>query len=239
MTPLHRLDENLWICDFDHSLLGAEVGTRSTIVRLASGGLWIGSPGPFDEAQVASIRELGPVEALVAPNTFHHVYLAKAKARFPEAEVFLAPGLKEKVPSVPTGEVLGNESPWGDVLEQALMEGTTTNEVVFFHRASRSVVITDLVFNLRKGGLWTRIAMSLNGGFGRFGPTKVMMGTVRDRRAFLRSIERILAWDFDRVILAHGEVLETGGREAMAQAFGVTPPSQVDRTESSREQIAR
>lgn len=239
MNPLHRLDEGLWICDFDHSLMGAEVGTRSTIVRLASGGLWIGSPGPFDERQVASLRELGPVEALVAPNTFHHVYLTKAKERFPQAEVFLAPGLKEKVPTVPTGEVLGSESLWGALLEQALMEGTTTNEVVFFHRASRSLVITDLAFNIRKGGLWTRIAMSLNGGFGRFGPTKVMMGTVRDRSAFLGSVARLLTWDFDRVILAHGDILETGGREAMAKAFGLPPVNRERQAESPREMIAR
>ena len=32
-------------------------------------------------------------------------------------------------------------------------------------------------------------------------------------------VDRVLTWDFDRVIMAHGEVLESGGREAMRTAF--------------------
>lgn len=229
MNPLQRLDEGLWTIDFDHAMFGAQVGTRSTVVRLRSGGLWIGSPGPFDEGQLASIRALGPVEALVAPNTFHHVYLSRAKELFPDARVFLAPGLKEKVPTLPPGETLGDEvpGPWSGTLEQTLIEGTSTNEVVFFHPMSRTLILTDLAFNLRKGGLWTRLAMSLNGGFGRFGPTKVMMGTVRDQQAFRGSIERLFGWDFDRVILAHGDIVESNGIDAMAQAFGVTPVAEV------------
>jgi hypothetical protein len=36
---------------------------------------------------------------------------------------------------------------------------------------------------------------------------------IRDPTAFLRSIAEIMRWDFDRVIVGHGEVIETGGKE--------------------------
>jgi hypothetical protein len=29
----------------------------------------------------------------------------------------------------------------------------------------------------------------------------------------------MLAWDFDRIVIAHGEVLESGGREALRAGY--------------------
>ena len=42
----------------------------------------------------------------------------------------------------------------------------------------------------------------------------------RDRPAARASLERLLAEDFERIILCHGEVLEKGGREALRLAYG-------------------
>ena len=33
------------------------------------------------------------------------------------------------------------------------------------------------------------------------------------------SLERILSWDFDRVVVAHGDVLEHGGRDALRHGY--------------------
>ena len=30
---------------------------------------------------------------------------------------------------------------------------------------------------------------------------------------------QLLSWDFDRVVLGHGDVVEEGGREALAEAY--------------------
>jgi hypothetical protein len=32
-------------------------------------------------------------------------------------------------------------------------------------------------------------------------------------------MDTILGWDFERVIVSHGDVLETGGRDRLAAAF--------------------
>jgi hypothetical protein len=42
---------------------------------------------------------------------------------------------------------------------------------------------------------------------------------IRDRRAARQSLVRILGWDFDRIVVAHGDVLERGGREALRQGY--------------------
>ena len=41
----------------------------------------------------------------------------------------------------------------------------------------------------------------------------------RDREATRASFQRILRWDFDRVILAHGALLECDAREILARAY--------------------
>jgi hypothetical protein len=41
----------------------------------------------------------------------------------------------------------------------------------------------------------------------------------RDKQAARRSVAAILEWDFDRVVVSHGQVLETGGHEQFRAAF--------------------
>jgi hypothetical protein len=65
----------------------------------------------------------------------------------------------------------------------------------------------------------------LVGATGRFGTHRLIRLAIRDRKATRRSLDRILAWDFERVVMSHGEVLETGGRHALERAFAYLPRS--------------
>jgi hypothetical protein len=42
---------------------------------------------------------------------------------------------------------------------------------------------------------------------------------IRDHRAARQSLERILGWDFDRIVVAHGDVLSSGGRETLREGY--------------------
>ena len=125
---------------------------------------------------------------------------------------------------LPTAETLGETVPeeWSGVLDQLLIEGAPRmGEVAFLHRASRTLLLTDLVFNIRArpSGL-ARWIMAVNGMVGHFGPSRVARTLFfRDRRALRTSVDRILGWDFDRVIMSHGEVVESGGRSLLEEAF--------------------
>ena len=203
--------------------MGLPIGTRTSVVRLTDAGLLLHSPGPLDPAGKSALERLGPVRALVAPNALHHFYLEENARAFPEARIYGAPGVAAKQAGVHFHEELGDEPPaaWSSDLDQLLLRGAPdVNEVAFLHRASRTLLLTDLAFNLRHSdSAFLRLFMRLNGGYGRFGPTRMMKSRFRDRAAVRASLERILAWDFDRVSVAHGEILEAGGREALRDAF--------------------
>ncbi len=98
--------------------------------------------------------------------------------------------------------------------------GVGHHESVFLHRPTRTLVLTDLVFNLgaEHTGL-TRILLKLNNAHGRFGPTRIMRVFTRDKAALLESVRFLQGWDYDRVVLSHGSVVETGGKVLMRQAF--------------------
>ena len=154
---LQQICTDVWCAEHSQKFgFGFTAPCRMTIVRLASGGLWIHSPGPIDEALAAEIGDLGRVEYLVAPNLFHHLHLPAAVGRFSEAEVHATPGLERKRPDVTFAGTLGVAAPWGEEVQPIPIEGMPTiREVVFVHRPSGSLLVTDLLFNLR-GGLARR-----------------------------------------------------------------------------------
>jgi hypothetical protein len=94
------------------------------------------------------------------------------------------------------------------------------NEVVFLHRHSRSLIIADLAFDFGPDTHWLLATiMKLNGGWGRFSPSRFTKSMMKDRTAVRASIDHILSWDFDRVIVGHGDNIETGGRDIVRRAF--------------------
>jgi 8-oxo-dGTP pyrophosphatase MutT (NUDIX family) len=90
-------------------------------------------------------------------------------------------------------------------------------------------VLTDAVFNLRDEvrGV-TRTIFKLNRIYERFGPSRLFKYFfTRDWRQVRESVMRILEWDFDRVVMNHGQILESGGKEAMVCGFEIRPKVQV------------
>lgn len=220
---LRELALDLFVIDHPLVVGGLHLGTRTTVVRLGSGGLVVHSPGPADDSLHRDVEKLGPVVALVAPNKMHHLFLAAWTSAFPEAATFGAPGLAAKLSSIRFDEELGNDPPslFGDALDQHVVRGAPRlEEVVFLHRPSRTLLLTDLAFHVRHSeSRFTRIAMRLNGGYGHFGTTRLLRSTFRDRTAARASLDHVLDWDFDRVVVAHGDVLDHGGREALREAY--------------------
>jgi hypothetical protein len=194
-----------------------------TVIRLASGRLLLHSPLPLDAALRAELDSLGPVSYVVAPNRVHHLYAGDVAKSYPEARLWIAPGLERKRPDLSYVGILDDEAPpeWRGQLDQAFFRGRPyENEVAFLHRATRSLIICDLAFNFGPTApLTTRILMSAIFSYGRFGPTKLDPLLIRDRAAARRSLERILAWDFDRVVLPHGDVLERGGNALLREGY--------------------
>ena len=218
---LTAITDDLWFHERPLRFLGIETGTRMTIVRLRAG-LFVHCPAPLSSALRAEIDALGPVVAIVAPSLFHHLGVQSWIDAYPQAIACACPGLEKKRGELRWDRVLGDtpEPVWAGELEQVFFAARTMeNEVVFFHRASRTLICADIVFNLAKHpSLVTRLVAFLmaNREPGATWLEHIMM---RDRPAAREQIGRMLAWDFERIVLSHGPMIEKGGREILRRAY--------------------
>jgi hypothetical protein len=194
-----------------------------TVVRLTGERLLLHSPVALDRELREQLGSLGRVCFAVAPNRLHHLHAGDVARVHPGARLWVAPGLELKRPDLVFEGVLTDEAPeeWRGELDQVFFRGRPyENEVAFFHRASRTLILCDLAFNFGPSAAApTRLLMKLLRSYGRLGPSKLDPLLIRDRRAARESLERIFAWDFDRVIVSHGDVLERGGREILRGGY--------------------
>lgn len=200
---------------------GVVLPIRMVVVRLPDGSLVLVSPIPMDDALAAEVAALGPVRYLVGPNLLHHLSLGPARERFPDATLYGAPGLAAKRSDLPfDGEIAG--APWGDALGAHLVAGAPRiNEVVLHHAASSTLITTDLLFNIRTpANRRTAVVLAIAGTRGRLARSREWMFLVKDRAAFDRSLDRVLALPFERVLMAHGDLVESDGRAEMARVLG-------------------
>ncbi|MCW5889860.1 MAG: DUF4336 domain-containing protein [bacterium] len=223
MAVLREIASDLWVAERPQRFFGLEVGARMTVIRLPEGRLLLHSPLPLDGALRAELDALGSVAYAVAPNRVHHLYAGDVATAYPGARLWIAPGLQLKRPDLRYVDLLGDEAPeeWRGEVDQTFFRGRPyENEVAFYHRASRTLVTCDLAFNFReRTATATRLLMSLVRSYGYFGPSKLDPLLIRDREKARASLERILAWNFDRVIVAHGDVQERDGNRLLREGY--------------------
>jgi hypothetical protein len=221
-SVLKPLAEGIWVADAERSVLGSRQPIRSVVLDVGGSAL-VHSPVPLSPELEADLSGLPPVRFIVAPNRWHHLYVGEWTARYPQAELHGAPGLREKRPDLRFSAELGDAPApgWSAHVEQLLYSAMPLfNEVVFFHRPSRSLVLTDLAFNFQEAdwgvaGLYIRAA----GAYRKFGPSRVTRRLIRDRALGRQLMDRILSWPFERVIMSHGAIVETQAKERLRAAF--------------------
>jgi hypothetical protein len=210
---------------------GVDLPAKMAVLPLAPGELALVSPVPIDAELAARIDVLGRVRFLVAPNLYHHLYLADAVARYPEAALLAPPGLEAKRPELRVSATLDGPLPaaFTDHVEVVRLEGAPSiGEHLLFHRASRTLVVTDLVFHVRTPkGLAARLVLTLMGTRGRLAASRMWSFATKDRDAMRESLARVLALPFTRVIVAHGEDLDVDAKPrleaALRERFGALP----------------
>jgi Domain of unknown function (DUF4336) len=221
---LTRLALDLWTAEQPLKLLGMEMGTRMSVIRLRAGGLFIHSPIGLDAQLRSELDHLGPVEYVISPNRLHHLFVGDFMAAYPSASYYAAPGLASKRPDLKFTATLDSAAApaWADQIDQLWCDGSALlNEVVFFHRVSRTLILTDIAFNIRRSeSTLSRILLTLDGAYGRFGGSHIAkLMFMASRSKWRATIDRILEWDFDRIIVAHGDIVPTDGKRLMRDAF--------------------
>lgn len=217
---LTRHADDLWTASAPTTFLGLHLGSRVTIARLPEGELWVHSPIPLDDALRSEVEALGKVRYVVAPNLFHHLHVAPWLSAWPEAELIANPELAGKRPDLRIARRLDAPLPFADTLAPVAISGTLLGETVFVHRPSRTLVSADLIENFGTSDhLYTRVYLKASGLEHRAALSRVLRPAFRDRPAARRSLDALLSMDFDRVVLAHGEVIEGGGPDALREAY--------------------
>lgn len=227
-TP-KTLAEGVWVVDA--ALPGTlAIPIRMTVLRLRDGGLWLHSPTQHRPALQAAIEALGPIRHLVAPDSVHWLGIGPWQAAVPRARCWGAPGIAARLatrPDAPRFDAeLGAEPPpdWAGEIDHAILTAPGFAEVAFLHHASRTLILTDTVQAMEPARL--RPAMRFFtwlAGSGRQGGAPFYLRWAlrwRAHRAANRAvIERLIAWQPERVIFAHGSFFETDATPRLARAF--------------------
>ena len=196
-----------------------------TVVRLHDGSLWVWSPIELSETLKTTMMEKGSVHHLVSPNKIHHLYLKEWAQAWPEAKLYASPGLSRRRRDLSFDTELGDvpDPAWRVDIDQVIVRGSfAMDEVVFFHRASRTAIVADLVQRFDRATLrgWRRVIMTLDGLVGVNGSTPREWRLAFWNRAVARKAkQKILDWNPERVVVAHGEWVRENGREVLERAL--------------------
>jgi hypothetical protein len=217
----------IWLCRYPVKFLAMELDARMTVIRLADGKLMLHSPCEIDDHMRRALAEIGEVAYIVAPGTFHHLHVQSAQVAFPEAKTYICPGIERKRPDLDFDWLLGDNAPpaWAGQLDQVLVRGNRwISEVAFFHRVTRTLILVDLVENITDSTphvdwqlkLWWKVVFHM---WNTPKPAPEYQLGWSDKEAARASLRRILRWDFDQVILAHGELIEADARQVVERAW--------------------
>ncbi len=223
MSQLSKVADNIWRTERPLRFFGFEMGTRMTVVRIDDA-LWVHSPVELDDTLKQELDALGNVRWIVAPNRFHHLYVLSFVAAYPQAETFCCPGLQTKRPDVSfTSELSTGISEWASEFDCTLVGGAPImNELLFCHRGSQTLIATDLFFNMGRveDHAPTRWMLKLDGAYDQLAaPRSFKYLLMRDRGKLKTSVDIMLDWQFDRAIMAHGSVVDSGAKLAVTNAF--------------------
>ena len=215
--------DSLWVVQIPLKTYGLEIGTRMTVCLLSSGYLWVHSPINPDEELRKQLDSLGIVKFIIAPNRQHHFFIRDFIAAYPDALLFGSTDLPQKFPDIPFDGVLGEqpEPGWSDDLDQVPIHGNIFHdEVVFFHRQSRTLIVTDLCISGHpEQPPFTRFVLWLGGVYQNPAPLLDVKLAYLDKKAARSSLKKVMDWDFERMILAHGHLINSGAKPIFERAY--------------------
>ena len=207
------------------AFFGFPYPTRMAAVRLSDGGVWIWSPVALTRDLAEAVEAIGPVRHIVSPNKLHHLFLGAWVERWPKARLHVPPGLAGRRPDLRFHAELGDEPDpaWAADIDQVVFRGSIAmEEVVFFHRASRTAIVGDLVQRHPEAEMsgWRGLLMRLDGLVGEQGSTPREWRASFLRRGPARAArDKLLAWKAERLVIAHGDCARSKATEILAGAL--------------------
>ncbi|KAJ7255268.1 hypothetical protein C8J57DRAFT_1345927 [Mycena rebaudengoi] len=232
-TVIREVVKNVWTFSTPFAFFRfLKVGGRSTAIKMANGGLWVLASTPLNTPTKAKLDELGPVEYIVSADAVHHLFLGEFKRAYPNAKLIATAAATERC----TDKTLKFDGIWGtdapdtkygfeEDIQACYFSGFKNRDVAFFHPASETMIEADLLFNLPCTEQYSKSSSSgATPLVGRLGPTswihsKFTSAMGEDKAAMKRDAKTVASWNFSRIIPCHGDVIETGGKQAWLDAY--------------------
>ena len=177
-----------------------------------------------------ALDDLGEVKYIIAPNLYHHLFAGDFAVCYPDAEFWAVDGMQEKRPDLKPDRYLTEAN--GDISADVhylnfpafrvrdLPGNMPFNEYVFLHRPSRSLILTDTAFHLGPESHWSvQLLTKVLGIYGKLQPSQLERWALRDPISAEATIREMLSWDFDRVIMAHGKIVESDGKRRLREGY--------------------
>ena len=231
LNTLKPVARGIWIVDGPEvSFMGVPFPTRMVVIRLKCGDVMLISPIECNQWLARDIGLLGRVRHLVSPNWIHYAGMPGWQAAFPDALAWASPGVRERAAKQgcevrwdrDLGEVA--EADWAAEVDQLIVHGSTVHEeVAFLHRESRTLILADLIENFEPHRLgWKMRWIARLGGVldpdGK-APLDMRLTFRRGKRELRAAVEKMIAWEPQRVIIAHGRWYEREGVAELQRAF--------------------
>ncbi len=227
---LKEIDRDIWVAEAPFKYFGLSVGTRMTIIRLNNRELAVISPIQVDSVVNRQLDELGIVSHIIAPNVYHYLFASDFKALYPKAIFWATSALKLKKPELPIERIINDdEDSFPGDLQHLLFDGLQTidfngfnllNELVFFHPKSRTLILTDTAFHFDDSfPIITQFAARVIGGYKNLSPSLLEKVASTEKAKLKLAIQKILVWDFERVIMAHGSIIESQGKQRFKAGY--------------------
>jgi hypothetical protein len=235
LNVLKPVGEDLWLVDgplVRMVYFGGSIPfpTRMVVVRLQNGDLFLWSPTEPDDRLLSQVDALGPVKHLVSPNKIHYAHIGAWKQAYPKAVTWASPSVRERAASqgvkVAFEAELGDEPDpvWREDLDQLIFRGSRfMEEVVFIHRKTRTLILAYLIENFepeKVGGAYGWLVRLAGAAYPDGKAPIDLRLTFLGRKSQARaSFERMLAWEPEKVIVAHGRWYERDGTRELRRAF--------------------
>lgn len=237
LDMLKPVADDIWVVDgpligFGPKLMGwapewlqMPFPTRMTVIRLPEG-LFVHSPTPLTPGLKDQVERIGRPRWVIGPSRLHHWWIPEWQAAFPDAGLYLAPRILEQAagriegPAWPLDRADGY--PWDHGIRTLSIPGRVVTEVEFFHLASRTLILTDLIENFEPGrvaGRLTRLLVRLGGVRDPDGSMPRDMRLTFPRPVLKAAVETMIGWGPERVILAHGRWYDRDGTAELERAF--------------------
>lgn len=217
---LRDLGDGVWLDRAPVSFLGLRLTAETTILRLSDETLLVHAPGPLTEDRLGAVRALGAITHIYVPNLFHHMYAQQWADAIPDAVVHAPQEIATKQPNLRV-DVRNNSAPIDAHLDEIAIDGCRLGESVLLHRPSRTLVVTDLISNIgRPDHAWTRAYTKFGKFYDRVALSRLLQWTsFSDRHVARRCVDRLLAEDFSRITVGHGDPVLADAREQLRDAY--------------------